>query len=65
MRKSRELTTLQRIEQYEGKLALLKSWEEQPPDVLIENRAYLRELAQQVRQVRNYILHRADVDAVL
>lgn len=52
-----------RIEQYRGKCALLETWEKQPDEVQAENHDYIIQLRQHVRQVRNYLLHRADVNA--
>jgi len=59
----KDLSTEQRIEQLQGKEALLKTWEQLPATKLIDNREYVRELRSRTRQVRNYILNRADRQA--
>jgi len=59
------LPTEKRIEQYEGKDALLRTWELESKDVQVDNRAYLKGLRERVHAVRNYILHRADPKAVV
>jgi len=56
-------STEKRIEQLQGKEALLNTWEEMPKDFQVSERTYLRGLKERVRQVRNYILHRADPEA--
>ncbi len=48
------------IETYHGKVALLQSWEAQPDSVQADNHAYIIELRATVRNVKNYLLHRAD-----
>jgi hypothetical protein len=53
-------STLMRIEQLQGKEALLKTWELQPPEILVQEHEYLLELRKQIRQVRSYIMHRRD-----
>lgn len=57
--------TLKRIEQFQGKVALLKTWEAQPEDVQIENHDFIIGLRNRVRNIRNYLLHRADAKANL
>jgi hypothetical protein len=64
-KRGKELSTEARIEQYEGKLALLKSWEQQPDHVQIQEHDYLVDLRSKVRLVANYITHRADPKAIL
>jgi len=54
-----------RFEQYRGKVSLLNTWETQPDEVQIEHHAYIIQLRANVRQVRNYLLHRAGSDAIL
>ena len=49
--------------QYYGKEALLKTWEEQPMQLQAEEHEYLLGLKVRIRMVRNYILHRSDVEA--
>jgi len=56
-------STEARIEQLRGKEILLHWWEAMPKDYQIKERAYLKGLKERVRQVRNYILHRADPEA--
>jgi len=56
-------STEARIEQLQGKEAILHTWESMPKDVQINERSYLRGLKERVRQVRNYILHRAYPEA--
>jgi hypothetical protein len=58
-----ERKTQQRVEQYYGKVALLATWENQPDDVQIRNHSYLLALRREIRNVKNYIMHRADPNA--
>ena len=60
-----ERKTAERIEQYHGKLALLATWEQAPDTIQIREHDYLIQLRRNVRQVKNYILHRADPNADL
>ena len=60
-----ERRTIERIEQYHGKVALLATWDEQPNEVQIRNHDYLLALRKTVRQVKMYVLHRADPNADL
>ena len=53
-------STIMRIEQLQGKEALLKTWEEQPEEVRMREHEYLLELRKNIRQVRSYIQHRRD-----
>ena len=55
--------TEKRIEQYYGKAALLQTWEQQPDKVQIKEHDYLAQLRANVRQVKMYVLHRADPKA--
>lgn len=57
--------TEQRIQQYMGKVALLESWESQSDQVQADNHAYIIGLRATVRNVKNYLLHRAGPDAML
>ncbi len=52
--------TQERIEQYQGKIALLNTWEAQPDSVQADNHDYIIELRATVRNVKNYLLHRSD-----
>jgi len=54
-----------RIEQLEGKQALLATWEQMPEAVRVREHDYLLELRQKIRQVRNYIAHRKDSESDL
>ena len=58
VKKPRELATADLIQQYEGKLALLKTWESLPAE--IQENDYIIALKSRLRQVRNYLLHRKD-----
>jgi len=60
-----ERRTIERIEQYHGKVALLATWDEQPNEVQLRNHDYLLALRKTVRQVKMYVLHRADPNADL
>ena len=56
-------STEARIEQLQGKEAILHTWEQTTKDLQVKEREYLKGLKERVRQVRNYILHRADPTA--
>ena len=57
-------STEARIEQLQGKEAILHTWEKfASKDLQIRERSYLKGLKERMRQVRNYILHRADPKA--
>ena len=58
VKKPRELATADLIQQYEGKLALLKTWESLPAE--IQENDYIIALKSRLRQVRNYLLRRKD-----
>jgi hypothetical protein len=58
VKKPREVATADRIQQYEGKLALLKTWESLPAE--IQENDYIIALKSRLRQVRNYLLRRKD-----
>jgi hypothetical protein len=47
-----------RIEHYQGKEALLRTWEAQDPTVVANHKDYLRGLRKKVRQLHLYILNR-------
>ena len=61
--KAQAKLTAVRVEQFYGLVALLNTWEQQPDEVQIRNHAYIIGLRARVRQVRMYVLHRADPDA--
>lgn len=54
--------TQDRISQYYGKVALLNTWEKQPAGVQDRNHDYLLELRRQIRNIKNYVMHRASPD---
>ena len=58
-----ERKTQERVEQYYGLEALLRTWELESDDVQIKNHDYLLELRRRLRTVKNYIMHRADAKA--
>ena len=51
------------IEEYEGKKALLATWEATPDEVQIRNHDYIIKQRAKVRMLRQMILHRAGPDA--
>lgn len=55
--------THMRIEQLQGKEALLQTWEMQSEEIRFREHDYLLELRKTIRQVRNYIVHRKDPGA--
>jgi hypothetical protein len=55
--------TEKRIQQYYGMEALLRTWELESQDVQIREHDYLLELRRKLRNVKNYIAHRASADA--
>jgi len=60
VKKPREVATTDRIHQYEGKLALLKTWESLPAKTQLQENDYIIALKSRLRHVRNYLLHRKD-----
>jgi len=60
VKKPREVATTDRIHQYEGKLALLKTWESLPTETQLQENDYIIALKSRLRHVRNYLLHRKD-----
>ena len=60
-----EKRTIERMEEYRGLCALLKTWEDMPDEMQIAEHDYLLGLRKWFRNVRKYILHRADVRAEL
>jgi hypothetical protein len=57
--------TMARVNQYRGKLDLLATWEKAPMAMQCRNHDYVLKLRARVRNVRNYVLHRAGPDADL
>ena len=57
------MRTMDRIDQYHGKLALLQTWENLSAERQEKDALYLLELRRRVRQIRNYIEHRAGAEA--
>ena len=55
-----ERKTQERIEQHLGICALLRTWETQPAEVVHANHDYIIRLRARERNIRNYLLHRAD-----
>lgn len=55
--------TEQRVEQFYGKVALLETWESQPEQILADEHEYILELRATIRNIKNYLLHRADPNA--
>lgn len=59
-----ERRTQERIEQYHGKLALHETWEKcASAELQSREHEYILSLRRQIRNVKNYILHRAGPDA--
>lgn len=57
---SNERKTQERIEQHLGIMALLRTWDLQPAEVQSRNHDYIIKLRARERNIRNYLLHRAD-----
>jgi hypothetical protein len=60
VKKPQEMATADRIQQYEGKLALLQTWESLPAETQLQEHDCIIALKSRLRQVRNYLLHRKD-----
>ena len=60
VKKPREVATADLIQQYKGKLALLKTWESLPAETQLQENDYIIALKSRLRQVRNNLLHRKD-----
>ena len=58
-----ERKTQKQIETYYGKEALRATWEMQSIEVQQENHGYIIGLHKRIRNVRNYLLHRANANA--
>ena len=60
VKKPREVATADLIQQYEGKLALLQTWQSLRVETQLRENDYIIALKSRLRQVRNYLLHRKD-----
>jgi hypothetical protein len=58
--RKKELSTIERAEQFEGKQALLSTWESQSQSTQNHEHSYLKELRGRVRQVKTYLIHRKE-----
>ena len=59
-KKPREVATADLIQQYEGKLALLQTWQSLRAETQLRENDYIITLKSRLRNVRNYLLHRKD-----
>ena len=55
--------TARRVEEYYGLDALIRTWEATSDEVQIREHDYILELRRRLRNVKNYIAHRADAGA--
>ena len=60
VKKPREAVTADLIQQYEGKLALLQTWQSLRAETQLQENDYIITLKSRLRNVRNYLLHRKD-----
>jgi len=60
VKKPREAATADLIQQYEGKLALLQTWQSLHAETQLRENDYIITLKSRLRHVRNYLLHRKD-----
>jgi len=60
VKKQRGAATADLIQQYEGKRALLKTWESLAGETQLQENDYIIALKSRLRQVRNNLLHRKD-----
>ena len=60
VKKPREVATADLIQQYEGKLALLQTWQSLRSETQLRENDYIITLKSRLRNVRNYLLHRKD-----
>jgi hypothetical protein len=60
VKKPRGAATADLIQQYEGKRALLKTWECLAAETQLQENDYIIALKSRLRQVRNNLLHRKD-----
>ena len=63
VKKPREVATADLIQEYEGKLALLQTWESLRAETQLQENDYIIALKSRLRQERNYLLHRKDPSA--
>lgn len=52
--------TFKVVETYQGKCAVLATWEKEPDEVQANNHDYIIRLRATVRKFKNYLVHRAD-----
>ena len=62
--KAKELKTAERLQQYHALKSLLETWEQRPEEEQIKNYDYIKKLRARTRQVKMYILHRREWDAI-
>ena len=60
VKKTREVATAELIQQYEGKLALLQTWQSLRAETQLQENDYIIALKSRLRHARNYLLHRKD-----
>jgi len=60
VKKPRGVATADLLQEYEGKLALLQTWESLRAETQLQENDYIIALKSRLRQVRNYLLHRKD-----
>ena len=60
VKKPREVATAHLIQQYEGKLALLKTWQSLRSETQLQEDDYIIALKSRLQHVRNYLLRRKD-----
>jgi hypothetical protein len=60
VKKPRGAATADLIQQYEGKRALLQTWESLRAETQLQEHDYIIALKSRLRHVRNYLLHRKD-----
>ena len=60
VKKAREVATADLVQQYEGKQALLQTWESLRAETQLQENDYIIALKSRLQHVRNYLLHRKD-----
>ena len=60
VKKAREVATADLVQQHEGKLALLQTWESLRAETQLQENDYIIALKSRLQHVRNYLLHRKD-----
>ena len=60
VKKPRDVATADLIREYEGKLALLQTWQSLRAETQLQENDYIIALKSRLRHVRNYLLHRKD-----